>query len=45
MFWILGLIFFQRIGGIVCDDRLIVISGAAPSLEEAYNRLLLHAKG
>ena len=34
----------KRIGGIVCDDRLIVISGAAPSLEEVYSRLLQHAK-
>ena len=31
----------ERIGGIVCHDRLIVMSGAAPSLD---NRLLLHAK-
>ena len=35
----------ERIGGIVCDENLIVISGAAPSMEEAYNRLLLQAKG
>ena len=34
----------ERICGIVCDDRLIVMSRAAPSLEEAENRLLLHVK-
>ena len=34
----------ERIGGIVCDDRLIVMNRAAPSLEEADNRLLLHVK-
>ena len=34
----------ERIGGIVCYDRLIVMSRAAPSLEEADNRLLLHVK-
>ena len=28
----------------VCDDRLIVMSREAPSLEEADNRLLLHVK-
>ena len=34
----------ERICGIVCYNRLIVLSGAAPSLEEADNRLLLHVK-
>ena len=34
----------ERIGGIVGDDRLIVMNRAAPSLEEADNRLLLHVK-
>ena len=34
----------KRIGGIVCDGRLIVMSRAASSLEEADNRLLLHVK-
>ena len=31
----------ERIGGIGCHDKLIVMSGATPSLD---NRLLLHAK-
>ena len=28
----------ERIGGIICDERLILISGATLLLEETYNR-------
>ena len=34
----------ERIDGVIKEDRRLVMSGAAPSLEEADNRLILHVR-
>ena len=39
-----GYCIIERVNGTITDDRIIVFSGAAPSLEEADNRILLHIR-